>query len=120
MNATRILRNTLLSATLALVSCTSGVEDPGPDEEPGDFQVGPLPGDDLGPQDEWDEALDAREVDYGHALRIASLKLTGDLPTLAEIKFVSEAADQKLAYEAVIDGYLEDPRFTRMIRNFWR
>lgn len=69
---------------------------------------------------EWQELLDSRTTDYGQALRIAALKLTNDLPTLADIKFVTEAADQKAAYEAVIDAYLEDIRFNGAIRDFFR
>jgi hypothetical protein len=64
------------------------------------------------------KALDDRKVDYGEALRSASLKLVGDLPTLAEINDVE--ANGKPAYEKTIDTYLADKRFaSRMIR-FWR
>lgn len=68
----------------------------------------------------WQDMLDSRELDYGQALRTAALKLTGDLPTLAEIKFVTEAADQKAAYEATIDSYLDDIRFNGQVRDFYR
>lgn len=62
--------------------------------------------------------LDQRKLDYGEALRSASLKLVGDLPTLAEIKDVE--ANGKAAYEKTIDAYLADKRFgARMVR-FWR
>jgi hypothetical protein len=114
-----------LLAALALacagLACTGSVDAPDPDEHQGDELVllePPVIG--LGDQDQWAEALDSRDYDYGQALRSAALRLTGDLPTLAEIKFVTQAADQKLAYEAVIDAYLDDPRFSRMVRNFWR
>ena len=54
----------------------------------------------LGP--EWEDELASREVDYAAALRTASLRLRGDLPTLLEVRFVSEAPDPKVAYEAMI------------------
>lgn len=71
-------------------------------------------------RDEWDELLDQREVDYSAALRKAALRLTGELPTLAEIKFVAEASDPAPAYAAIVEGYLEDPRFTQQTIRFWR
>jgi hypothetical protein len=75
---------------------------------------------DATPQDKWDELLGARKTDYNAALRIAALRLTGNLPTLAEINYVAQASDQKAAYESMIDAYLEDPRFARQMRDFWR
>lgn len=62
--------------------------------------------------------LDDRKVDYSEALRSASLKLTGDLPTLAEIKNVE--ANGKTAYEKTIDTYLADKRFGERMIRFWR
>lgn len=73
---------------------------------------------DLGP--EWEERLAARTADYSQALRVASLRLRGELPSLLEIRFVAEAPDPRAAYEAMIDAMLEDPRFTRELRTFWR
>ena len=68
--------------------------------------------------------LDSRVVDYGEALRTASLKLVGDLPTLAQIQALenaSTAAQQQTAYAADVDAMLADPRFsTQMIRKYWR
>jgi hypothetical protein len=67
--------------------------------------------------------LDLRVVDYGEALRTASLKLTGDLPTLADIKAMQAAqtpTDQKLLYEAKVDAMLADPRFVQMMIQWWR
>src|SRR5688500_938699 len=43
----------------------------------------------LGP--EWETRLEARTPDYSQALRIASLRLRGELPSLLEIHFVAEA-----------------------------
>jgi hypothetical protein len=67
-------------------------------------------------------ALDSRVLDYGEALRTASLKLVGDLPTLAEIQAIEAAttpAEQATVYAADIDTLLADPRFaTQMIQYF--
>ena len=62
-------------------------------------------------QDEWDKRLAERVVDYNAALRIAALRLTGDLPTLAEIESVANAPDPRAAYAAQIDAYLQRPAF---------
>lgn len=78
---------------------------------------------DPGPHDEWDDKLAERAVDYSAALRVAALRLTGELPTLAELKQVAGAADdgaRKAAYEAQIDRYLAGPRFARQMFRFWQ
>lgn len=59
-------------------------------------------------------------VDYNQALRSAALKLTGDFPTLTEIKALQGAADPAAAYAAQVDAYLKDPRFAREQVAFWR
>jgi hypothetical protein len=64
--------------------------------------------------------LDARKVDYGEALRTASLKLVGELPTLADIKALEAAADKKAFYEQAIDKMLADPRFGERMIQWWR
>jgi hypothetical protein len=67
--------------------------------------------------------LDERVIDYSEALRTASLKLVRRLPTLEQIKAVSEAGDlaaQKAAYEAQVDAMFEDPRFTARMIKWWR
>jgi hypothetical protein len=77
--------------------------------------------DDTGP-DPFEEELAQREIDYNAALRIAALRLTGDLPTLAEINEIANAGDlaaQKVAYEARITEYLNRPTFARQAFNFW-
>jgi hypothetical protein len=71
--------------------------------------------------DEWDDKLADRVVDYGAALRIASLRLTGELPTLADIDVVANAPDgasQKAAYEATIQRYISSPKFARQMFRF--
>lgn len=69
---------------------------------------------------EWEDRLRARDVDYSEALRVASLRLRGDLPTLVEIRFVADAPDPQAAYESLIDSFIEDPRFMLRLRDFWR
>jgi hypothetical protein len=61
-------------------------------------------------------------VDYGLALRTAAIKLTGNLPTLAEIRDVAmvPADAQAAAYEKQIDAYMAGPRFPMQQLVFWR
>lgn len=70
--------------------------------------------------DEWLDRLEARRVDYSAALRTASLRLTGELPTLLEIRFVADAGDPRAAYESLIDSYLASPRFARQMVAYFR
>lgn len=94
--------------------------------------TGPV-GDDDGtpvePVDEWDQKLADRQVDYNAALRIASLRLTGELPILADIKALGSAAnlaEAKAIYEATVRAYMDPahpvygPRFARMMVKMWR
>ncbi len=62
--------------------------------------------------------LDQRKVDYGEALRTASMKLVGSLPPLADIQAV--AGGGKAVYEAKIDALLADPRFAAQQIQWWR
>ncbi|HEY8146993.1 MAG TPA: hypothetical protein VIG06_30140 [Kofleriaceae bacterium] len=74
-------------------------------------------------RDEWDDRLDEREVDYNAALRIAALRLTGELPSLAEIDAVAQAGGlsaQAEVYRSLVAGYLENPLFTRQMVQLWR
>jgi hypothetical protein len=100
----------LLFATTA--ACTSGGGTTGDDVGDDDDTTG----------DEWDQKLDEREVDYSAALRIAALRLTGDLPSLVEVKAVADApAEQKKSvYESLLTGYLADPRFARQMFDWWK
>jgi hypothetical protein len=106
----------------SVAACTGGVGD-------GDDVVGGTPGGPGGPGSSGaggpvappdKTILDERTVDYGEALRTASLKLVDRLPTLAEIKQVESASDPKTEYEALLDGMLEAPAFRRRMRRFWR
>lgn len=103
----------LLATALAVPACSS-------DSSSGDDTTG-----DDGPNtgDEWDQELAKREYDYNAALRIASLRLTGDLPTMAEINTVANAADlpaKKAAYETLVTDYMGRPTFARQMFYFWR
>lgn len=69
---------------------------------------------------EWEDRLGEREIDYGAALRTASLRLRGALPTLLEIRYVQAASDPRIAYEQLIDQFLDDERFTHRMIDFWR
>jgi len=67
------------------------------------------------PHDEWDDRLAARDVDYHAALRIAALRLTGDLPTLAEIERVQTRED----YLDQIHAYLAGEQLPRQMLAYW-
>lgn len=64
--------------------------------------------------------LDERVVDYNLALRLASLKLNNQLPTLEQIMAVANASDKKSAYEAELDKMFDSPRFVQRMVKFWR
>jgi hypothetical protein len=79
--------------------------------------------DDDVPVDPFDEELANREYDYNAALRIAALRLTGDLPTMAEILEISAPTDnaiKKQLYDARITEYMSRPTFARQMFYFWR
>lgn len=63
-----------------------------------------------------------RTVNYGEALRTASLKLVEELPTLDQIKALSNAtsdAKRKELYESFVDELMQDPRFAEAQIGFW-
>lgn len=73
--------------------------------------------------DDWDTLLGQRTYDYNAALRIAALRLTGALPTLAEMNQVATAPDdaaKKTAYEGIIQAYMGRPEFAKQMMYFWR
>jgi hypothetical protein len=109
----------LLGAALATAAC-GGAIDTGDGNGSG---TGSGSGSGSGPNDEWDQKLADRQVDYNAALRVAALRLTGELPTLAEIKGVQNAGDaaaQKTVYEALVKGYMDSPKFARQMVSFWQ
>ena len=71
-----------------------------------------------------DTNLAARKIDYGLALRTASLKLVGDLPTLDEQAALANDKNPDTFYQKRITAYLADPRFARqmvaLFRNVFR
>jgi hypothetical protein len=89
-----------LLMTALLAACTADPPPPDPDH------------------DEWDDKLAEREVDYNAALRIAALRLTGELPTLTELDAIATAPDvpaQRTAYESQVQRYLGSTKFTRQM-----
>lgn len=116
----RISTLILAAAALAAPACASegslqGDDDDGTPGGPND----PTNGND----DEWEKLLSSREADYSAALRIAALKLTGDLPSMTEINQVASAPDaaaKKAAYSTLVDAYLERPTFRRQMFKFWQ
>jgi len=73
--------------------------------------------------DEWDQQLNSRVVDYNSALRIASLRLTGSLPSMADINAVANAGDdaaKKPVYEALVQGYMNTPAFATQMMSYWQ
>ncbi|HEY4181635.1 MAG TPA: hypothetical protein VGM90_32550 [Kofleriaceae bacterium] len=73
--------------------------------------------------DQWDQLLGQRVVDYNAALRTAAIRLTGDLPTMDEINSISTLTDvaaQKTAYETLLTAYLARPTFAKQMMGFWQ
>lgn len=109
----------LLFAATTVVACVGQPDDPGTGG--GDDTMGSGSG--SNPVDEWDTLLGERVVDYPAALRIAALRLTGDLPTMEETNTVASAVDdaaKKTAYETLVRAYIERPTFARQMFYFWR
>ena len=107
------LASMAVAASIGLTACGSGS---GPAAGGADAGAGEE-------RDEWDDRLDEREVDYSAALRIAALRLTGELPTLAEIQSLAGAGDvaaQAEVYRSLVQGYLDSPLFTRQMVQLWR
>ncbi len=63
--------------------------------------------------------LGLRQLNYGLALRTASIKLVGDLPSLDDMHSL-QVGDPKVAYEKKIDAYLADARFNDSLIAFFR
>ena len=106
----------LAAATSFAVPACSGDPDTG-DDQPGTGDAGPVD------NDEWNQLLGTREYDYNAALKIAALRLTGDVPTMDEINSISGAPDlaaKKTAYETLVRAYMERPSFARQMFYFWR
>ncbi|HTL34955.1 MAG TPA: hypothetical protein VL326_17620 [Kofleriaceae bacterium] len=129
-----------VAALLGAASCTGGApdssptgggddgtttgSDPGTGSDTGSGSAGSGSGSDTGmgsgSPDIWQTQLNARTYNYPAALRTAALRLTGDLPTVAQIEQLANAADPKAVYGQLINAMLTDPRFTRQMLGFWR
>src|SRR5262245_44161876 len=71
---------------------------------------------------EYDQLLATRTRDYSASLKAAALRLTGDAPTLSEIRQVANAPYEMrhAAYQALLRDYLARPAFARQMMYFWR
>lgn len=67
-------------------------------------------------------ALDDRTLSYTEALRTASLKLVGDVPTLKQIQELDKTAkaDQPSKFAAMVEDMLGDVRFKARMVEFWK
>lgn len=105
MSTTATLRPLLLALAATLGSACTGSIDGGTPVDPG--LPPPLPG----------------VVDYGLALRSAAIRLTGNLPTLSEVKELQAAKDDDARAAVLgkrVDAYLADPRFRATQIVLWR
>lgn len=105
------------TATVVAPACDPGVDGPGDGSGDGSGSGSGSATDD------WDAKLGQREYDYSAALRIAALRLTGDLPTMTEINSVANATDlagKKSAYENLVTDYLARPTFNRQMVYYFR
>ena len=104
----------LMAATSFAAACSDDSSTSGDGDQTTDDVVG---------GDEFSKQLASRALDYNAALRIASLRLTGDIPSMVEINKIKNAGDdaaKKLAYEAQIKDYMTRPAFGRQMMYFWR
>lgn len=131
------MKHTTIALALAglLAGCTGGAPEHTSGDNGGDDTVGP--GSDTGSDtgsdatgsgsgsgsgtvDEWQQRLDQRKVNYAAALRTASLRLVGELPTVTQVEQLVTAADPKATYGQMITAMLTDARFSRQMLGFWR
>ncbi|HEY4240613.1 MAG TPA: hypothetical protein VGM88_12415 [Kofleriaceae bacterium] len=110
----------MAATTVAVPACSNDVSGTGGGGG-GDDQ-GSGSGSGSGTDDQWQQILNSRTRDYPAALRIAAIRLTGTLPTSAEINSVASATGdaQKTAYEALINQYVARPTFARQMMIYWR
>ena len=97
-------------------TCGNAVCDPGETEAT-------CPADCSATGDQWSQQLNARVVDYNAALKIASLRLTGTVPSMADINSVANAPDdpsKQAAYQALITQYMNTPQFAQQMMGYWR
>lgn len=102
----RTVRAMTLCAGLGVLACGGGGVQPGaPPAKPG--SNGPV--------------VDTK-IDYEEALRGAAIKLTGNLPSLDEIKAVRDAGEgaQAAQLEKTVDDYLSRPGFAAVMVDYFR
>jgi hypothetical protein len=102
-----------LIALLIAALATAGCDEP----------VAQTPHDAGADANEYEQLLAMRMRDYSAALKAAALRLTGDLPTLAEIRQIADGADdaaRRAAYQSLLRDYLARPSFARQMFYFWR
>lgn len=104
----RILLSLALAAPPLLAACAGGAQ-------PGGKPIDPGTGNSM-------QAAVVTRIDYEEALRSAAIKLTGNYPTLAEIKRVRDAAESSRAgeYEKLLDEYMARPSFGAQLLSFFR
>jgi hypothetical protein len=64
--------------------------------------------------------LDARVVSYSEALRTASVKLLGKMPTLAQMEDIRLSPDPKASYIKMVDEFMASPRFPARMIELWK
>ncbi len=76
-----------------------------------------------GSSDQFTQALNSRVIDYNQALRTAALRLTGQVPSMADQATITNAPDdasKQTAYQTLITTYMNTPEFSRQMFYFWR
>lgn len=100
-----------------LLAAASACEGSGPDKTtPTDGGTGTS-------DDDWTKLLGQRVYDYNAALRIAALRLTGNIPSNDEINEIAAAGsddNKKAKYVARINEYVTRPAFAAQMFYFWR
>ena len=117
MTVSSIKKNIVLGLFAVLPACSGGATSTDTQADPtGGFRATLPPS----VVDSDKLALQDTKIDYMLALRSAALKLTGNYPTLAEIKQLQNATDQTAVYSQLIDNYINRPTFNQQILQFWR
>ena len=94
-------------------------------ENPGNEEEEEKPGE----EEQQTTELDERVIDYSEALRVASLKLVGELPNNDDIYAIANAEDEdakRAAYEELVDAMMDadneefSSKFAERLVNFYR
>jgi len=117
MTVSFMKKTIVLGLLAALPACSGGATSTDTQGDPSGGFRGTLP---PSVADSDKLALQDTKIDYTLALRSAALKLTGNYPTLAEIKQLQSASDQTAVYSQLIDSYINRPTFNQQILQFWR